>query len=179
MIELELLGPDHPSLRRPSARYDFDDPSPLPPFEMAEALEGAMGRLGGLGLSAVQVGYPVRVFCMATEPDVTMFNPSIVDAGDERIELEEGCLSYPGLVMGISRPKVIKVRFSLKDGDVRTMKLSGMTARIFQHELDHLDGKRFFDGQSRLRTEMAIRRARKAGHRYSWSTLHGNELGAA
>lgn len=178
-MKFELISPDDPSLRMPSRRYDFDDPTPLPPFEFAEALEEAMNRLGGLGLSAVQVGYRVRVFCMKTEPDVTMFNPSIVDSGEETIELEEGCLSYPGLVMGISRPKVIKVRFTLKDGDVRTMKLSGMTARIFQHELDHLDGKRFFDGQSRLKTEMAIRRAKKAGHRYSWSDLHGNKLGAA
>lgn len=175
---LELVDSRDPSLRRSSPVFDFSAPL-VPPFELSESLEEAMNRLGGLGLSAVQVGIPTRVFCMATRPDVTMFNPSIVDVGDERVELDEGCLSYPGLVMSVSRPKVIKIRFTLKDGDVRTMKLSGMTARIFQHEMDHLDGKRFFDGQSRLKTEMAIRRARKSGHSYSWSDLHGSEKGPA
>lgn len=143
----------------------------MPPEDLASLLESTMRNLNGLGLSACQIGYNVRVFSMRTEPDVTIFNPRVVDVSNEVVELEEGCLSFPNLIVKVKRPRLIRARFQLMDGEVRTMKFDGMTARIFQHELDHLNGRLFFDQVSNLKLGMAIRKAAKTGKKYTLGQL--------
>lgn len=167
---LDLVKRDDPVLRRPSEPFDFSGGTDEA-HELAEHLEETMRAHGGLGLSACQVGVPLRVFALKSEPDATLFNLKIVDVSERVVELEEGCLSFPGVFVRVTRPEIIKCRFQLKDGDVRTMKFSGMTARVIQHELDHLDGKLFTRGLSRLKIERAIKRASKLGYRYAVNDL--------
>lgn len=159
---LDLVDYRSPVLRNPS--------DPVEDFSTAEKLAvdliETMRAHRGLGLSACQVGIPLRAFALRSEPDAVLFNLRIVDVSEEVVALEEGCLSIPGLFARVKRPSVIKCRFHLMDGDVRTMKFSGMTSRTIQHELDHLDGKLFTSRLSRLNLERAIKRAEKSGHRY-------------
>lgn len=115
------------------------------PIEFAKLLAKTMIDSGGIGLAANQIGYKVRAFAMASQPILVMYNPVIVDYSDEVVELEEGCLTYPGLIVKVTRPRTIKVRYTLPNGLTETKPYTGMTARIIQHEIEHLDGKRFFD----------------------------------
>ena len=75
--------------------------------------------------------------------------------------VEEGCLSYPDLFLKVKRPKSIRARFVSEDGVVQTMNFSGMTARVFQHEMDHLDGVLFVDHISKLRRDLILRKLKK------------------
>ena len=159
-MDLELIDWRDPRLRTPSVPFDFSAPQ-VDPLELSRALESKMREHRGLGLSAVQCGLNLRVFSMRTEPDATIFNPRIVDASEEVVELDEMCLSYPGMVVPVTRPRIIKLRFQVADGETRTLKLDGMTARVAQHEIDHLDGRTFFDHLSNLRLSRVIKRTAK------------------
>jgi len=77
---------------------------------------------------------------MRAENVIGVINPKIIDVSSEMVTLEEGCLSHPNLFVKIKRPKFIKVRFTHPDGTTETKKFDGITARVFQHEMDHLNG---------------------------------------
>lgn len=139
MTDLELVPSDSAILRTHLEPFNFSNP-PVNPQELAAALTQIMLDENGLGISANQVGLPYRVFIMAANPPLAIFNPRIVDETTEQVLLDEGCLSFPNLFVKIKRAKSIKVRFQDFDGVVHTEKFTGMTARIFQHELDHLNG---------------------------------------
>jgi peptide deformylase len=128
----------------------------------------------GLGLAANQVGVPYRVFAMRGAPEnFVCFNPRIVQAAAENIILEEGCLSFPGLLVKVKRPKHIRVRFQTPNGDTRTETFIGMTARIFQHELDHLDGRLYFNRANKYHKEIAMKKWKRG----EISTLKVNPIG--
>ncbi len=142
-------------LLRECADFDFASP-PFDPVVFAQQLVKMMIDNQGLGLAANQVAVPYRVFAMFTQPQNTVcFNPRIVDFGDEEIALEEGCLSYPGMFLKLKRPKNIRVRFQQPNGDTRTEKYTGMASRVFQHELDHLNGLPFWHSASRIQFDRA------------------------
>ena len=152
---LELVDGGDPILREKMPPFDFANP-PVDPVELAKALVKKMVDEGGVGLSANQVGMPFRVFVIKAAPSFACFNPKIIDKSTEETDLEEGCLSYPGVVVRVKRPAIIKVRYTWPNGDVKTEKLSGLSAKIFEHELDHLDGKKFTDSLSRLQLERLL-----------------------
>jgi peptide deformylase len=113
----------------------------------------------GLGIAANQVGFNLRVFAMRGTPEnFVCFNPRIVDKSKETISLEEGSLTYPGLMVKIKRPRHIKVRFQTPNGDVQTKTFTGMTARVFQHELDNLDGIVFYSKANRYHRDKAMKK---------------------
>jgi len=141
---MKLVKYNDPILREVIEPFDFDNPS-VEPNQFAIDLVKAMHEYGGVGLAANQVGHRVRAFAMNAQPNIVCFNPIVVDYSEESVELEEGCLTYPGLIVFVNRPRHIKVRFTLPNGETRTERYTGITARIFQHELEHLEGKRFFD----------------------------------
>lgn len=122
--------------------FDFSNP-PTDPHELTVKLVETMlenTKRGIYSLSAPELGLPYRVFVMAGQPPVVCFNPRLVDETSEEIVLEESCFSNPNLFVKIKRPKIIKVRYNDMDGNLHNEKFIGMTARAFQHELDHLDG---------------------------------------
>ena len=116
------------------------------------AIVGEMRRVlfeqRGVGLAAPQVGVPLRLMlvCPTGTPgdEVVVLNPELVAVDGNEIG-EEGCLSFPGLYGEVPRAVTIQVRY--QDLDLRTqeMTLEGWVARIFQHELDHLNGEVFVD----------------------------------
>ena len=157
---LKLVTGHDPILMQPAEKFDFSNP-PCDPIELAKALVKIMIDSNGLGLSACQVGLPYAVFSMVSEPNFVMFNPKLVDVSTQTVELEEGCLSFPGLVAKISRPAHIKVRFTRTDGETVTNKFTGMSARVIQHEMDHLKGVLFFNHLPRVQRERLLKKASK------------------
>ena len=142
------------------ADFDFNNP-PIDPVDLSQSLVKTMRKLQGYGLSANQVGLPVKVFCLDGEPAHAVFNPSITYYGDEYIELQEGCLSYPGFHLKIKRPRFIRARFQDPYGDWVTKQFDGITARVFQHEFDHTEGIDFISRVSKLKKSMAIKKWKK------------------
>jgi len=135
----ELIPANSPMLKQAMEPFDFSNP-PVDPLDLVTDLAETMLENNGVGLSANQVGLPYRVFVMLGQELIPCFNPRIVDMSKETIVLEEGCLSYPDLFVKIKRARRIKVRYADPNGRVTTQTFDGMTARVFQHEMDHLDG---------------------------------------
>lgn len=141
--------------------FDFKDP-PFDPIDFAQALVKFVHENNALGVAANQVGNPYRVFAMRGSPEnFVCFNPKIVQESEQQIVLEEGCLTYPGLLVKIKRPEFIRARFTTPNGDTITRQFIGMSARVFQHEMDHLDGIRFYDRANRFHREQAMRKWRQ------------------
>lgn len=116
----------------------------------------------GIGLAANQIGVPYRIFAMRGAPEnFVCFNPKIVQPSEMVVTLEEGCLTYPGLLVKIKRPQHIRVRFTKPDGDTITKQFTGMTARIFQHEIDHLDGIIYYNKANRVHRDKALEKWRR------------------
>ena len=106
----------------------------------------------GLGLAAPQVAAPVRVLVMnfAADPnkkdhEFVAINPVIVEASKQIIDDREGCLSFPDLYAKVRRAKKVKVQAYNLKGELYEMTCEDLPARVWQHEIDHLDGTLFID----------------------------------
>ena len=137
---LQLTPNTHPILHervKPCSK-DLDRP------EMSRILKENMIHYEGVGLSANQIGIGERVFIMIlnmeTEETITCFNPRIIKRYDDNVWCEEGCLSFPDEIINVERPDRIVVKYEDEDGKDHKIKLSGMAARVFLHEFDHLEG---------------------------------------
>lgn len=157
---LSLVPHDSPILYQKIDNFDFSDPS-TDPIQFAKDLYETMIHNKGLGLAAPQVGIAVRAFALAAVPGIVCFNPRVVDESTEQIALEEGCLSFPNMVLKVKRPRRIKARYFEPNGNVVTRVLDGMTARCFLHELDHLNGIVYTKRANRLHVERALRRQKQ------------------
>jgi peptide deformylase len=158
---MKLVEYNDPILVTECLPFPFELP-PFDPIEFAKTLVKFMYENEGIGLAANQVGVNYRIFSMRAHPEnFVCFNPRIVWKSDTTIELEEGCLTYPGMLVKIVRPQHIRVRFNTPNGQIMTKQFTGMSARIFQHELDHLDGKVFYNLANRYHREQALRKWRK------------------
>ena len=155
-----LIDRRDPLLKTVLEPFDFKNP-PIDPVQLAKDMVKTMRENNGYGLSANQVGLPYRMFVMIGEPNYACFNPKITAYGDDEITLEEGCLSFPGLIVKVKRPKSIRVRFDTQNGQTEARQFTGMTARIFQHELDHLNGTLFFERAHPYHREKAIKKMKK------------------
>jgi peptide deformylase len=157
-MNLELVPESATVLHEECLQFDFANP-PYDPKELAQALHDKMISQDGLGLSANQVGIPYRVFVMRTgDEPFAIFNPKIVDVSDKEIPMKEGCLSYPLLFLSVKRPDSVRIRFQNEEGETRTEKFIGMTARIAQHEFDHMLGKVYTQKASAFETQRAMRK---------------------
>ena len=117
--------------------------------DMTETLKSA----DGIGLAAPQVGVLKRVVVIIYDGNVLeLVNPEIIDHSGEQQDIE-GCLSIPGVYGITKRPMTVKVRARDRHGKVRRYTGSGLLARAFCHEIDHLDGILFTDSLVRYLTE--------------------------
>lgn len=159
---MKLVPSNHPLLKTALEPFDFLNPN-IDPLQLTTDMIQLMYDNNGIGLAANQLGLPYRVFVMSgsTDGDFACFNPKIVNYSQEQHYMEEGCLSYPGLWVKIKRPKSVRVRFQAPNGDVVTKTFAGMTARVFQHELDHLDGIVHIKRATKYHKELAIKRMKK------------------
>lgn len=140
--------------------------------ELAVQMQLAMSRYGGIGLSANQVGLPFRMFVMGGHPQIAngalinVFNPVIKEYSKNTVLLKEGCLSFPFIFLAIPRPERIKVGFENEDGKEQEVELDGMLSRIFQHEYDHMQGLVFTEKVSKLKFDLAQKKAQKQFKRW-------------
>jgi peptide deformylase len=115
----------------------------------------------GVGLAAPQVGLAVRVFVASPTFDAgdrrVYINPELL-ASDGVQDGEEGCLSFPGITCKVKRKKIVTVRAMDRDGNVFEETGEDLAARIFQHEVDHLDGRLLIDRMGTV-AKLANRRA--------------------
>jgi peptide deformylase len=97
---------------------------------------------GGAGLSANQIGVVKRVFVYDNEGHIeACINPRVISVSEETTEEIEGCLSLPGVGVPVSRHLYIELEYMDLEGKKHQLKAEGWLARVFQHEIDHLDGK--------------------------------------
>jgi len=124
-----------------------------------------MKNFNGIGLSANQIGIMERVFVMYSDiknkKTMACFDPRIVSFSDEEIVMEEGCLTFPGLWLKVSRPDGIEVIYEDENGEKQEKAMFGLEARIFQHEYDHMEGTNFTKKVSKLRLDRAKKRLKK------------------
>jgi len=148
-------------LRAKTREFDFKKDEV---FKLKEELIDAMWLESGLGISANQLGHDVRVFAMRgeqKEDSLVCVNPKIVDISDNMNTMEEGCLSIPDVFARVVRPAEIVVSYQNELGEEEKQNLDGLTARVFQHELDHLDGILFIDRIGPFARQRAFEKAKK------------------
>jgi len=145
-----FIHPYH-TLYTASEQFRFDDiPFGYKTLEFFEHdLIHLMTHSQGMGLAANQIGITKRFFAIGHESfDVfqkpaIIYNPVLVSADGEQEVIQEGCLSFPGVLLNVSRPKTAMVRYQNNKGEFLMSRLTGMEARCFQHELDHINGITF------------------------------------
>ena len=155
-------------LREKMPDFDFHNPS-HDPIKLEKDLIEAMFSENGMGLSANQVGIRARVFVMGHKNDPSsaqaFFNPQVVANVDIIDDLEEGCLSFPGIYVKVKRPRKIKVRWQNSLGEYKEAELDDYACKCFLHELDHLEGIVFKDRVSDLKWTQGIKKSIKYNKR--------------
>jgi peptide deformylase len=135
-VDLKLVPATEAVLRTPAA--DVADPRDVLPY--VPAMQAAMEAQGGVGLAAPQVGLPLRFFVTNIKGHRVVINPKLVSVFGGRVSKSEGCLTWPGRTTFVARHKGIVVAWTDRAGTSRTSTLTDFDARIFQHEMDHLNG---------------------------------------
>ena len=129
-------------LAQPCAWVAGEDLSPLI-ADIFDTMYAAAGR----GLAGPQVGVMKRVFVMdctwkeGSKTPMAFMDPEIIAIGDAQEPLDEGCLSIPGLMVPVVRPREITVRWTDEAGQKQERHFDGFEARCIQHEMDHLEGR--------------------------------------
>ena len=161
---MNIIKFPNPILREQMPTFDFDNPLMDPKVLEKEMLEFMYAR-DGIGLAANQVGIKARVFVMGhkdnPESGMAFFNPIVV-ANTEKIEdMEEGCLSFPGVYVNIKRPTEIQVEYQNADGETERAEFKGYDCKCFLHEYDHLEGITYQDRVSTLKWALAVKKSKK------------------
>lgn len=151
-------------LREQMPLFDFSNPT-VDPIQLEKDMLETMYEHDGIGLAANQVGIQARVFVMGhrDNPDAGMafFNPTVLENTSEIEDLEEGCLSFPGIFVKIKRPTAIKARWQNSSGEVIEGTFEGYECKCFLHELDHLEGIVFKDRVSSLKWSMSSKKSKR------------------
>lgn len=149
-MKLELIPDKDPRLHNPC---DVINPR-NPPEELGNlkalllSMFSLMFEHNGVGLAAPQVGITYRFFIMynpETKEEFVCFNPKVLKEFPNKQTGDEGCLSYPGLSLSVTRSTRIRAEYTDENGIKRTKTLKGLMARCFLHELDHLNGIVFLE----------------------------------
>jgi peptide deformylase len=151
---LDLINQEHPLLRQQAqAIHNIKDPSLE---KLVTALLTTLKFYQGVGIAAPQVGQSLRLFIVASYPNqrypfavkmtpTPMINPKIINHNHEQVKGWEGCLTVPNVRGLVPRYSKIEVEYFDLEGNLQRRYFQDFIARIFQHELDHLDGILFID----------------------------------
>jgi peptide deformylase len=136
-----LYDENHPMMKQRIPEYDITLlPNPVMTHTI-NRLKMTMKLYNGLGLSANQCGVFERVFIVGNEEIVIVcINPKLIKASDDLIKDNEGCLSFPGLFLKVERASSVEVEYYDLQGKKYNTTFTGLTARCFLHELDHMNG---------------------------------------
>ena len=152
ILDIAQLG--NPILRTAAkAVQDITDPKIS---QLIDSLIATAVANNGVGIAAPQVSQSLRLFIVASRPNIryphaptmqptAMINPKMISHSEEKVKDWEGCLSVPGLRGLVPRYQNIEVEYLTREGVLERKVLTDFVARIFQHELDHLDGIVFLD----------------------------------
>ncbi len=155
------LDPD-PILKQCAEDWDFS--LDTDPEEVESTMIQIMKTFNGIGLAGNQVGLLKRVFVLKLKNNLSpfaLFNPKVVSESANIQDSEEGCLSFPNLWLGVKRSKEIDVEYLDKSGKQCKIKLTGIDARCFLHELDHLNGVVFTEKVNQMQLALARKKQRK------------------
>ena len=130
--------------------------------EMIEAMDA----MPGVGLAAPQLGVSLRLVVVDASDKrgqaIRMANPTILHASVELRSHEEASPNLPGMSAGLERPRAVTVKFLNENGVDETQDFVGLWATSVQHQIDHLNGKMYFDNLSRTKRAMLLKKARKS-----------------
>jgi peptide deformylase len=158
---LRLYGENHPMLSVAIPEYKEAIPNPTM-TNLVARLKMTMKLYNGVGLSANQCGIMQRVFVIGTEHfQIACINPKVVAKSEELSKDNEGCLSFPAMFLKVERPTWVDVEFYDETGALKQIRMEGLTARCFLHELDHMNGVKFIDHAGPLAIQMARQRQDK------------------
>ncbi len=167
-MKLPIVAYGDPVLRKKTEEIDEDYPNLKELIDnMFETMYGARG----VGLAAPQIGLPIRLFVIDASPfaeddedepgDPTLkdfkkvfINPIIVEEAGDKWGFSEGCLSIPDISEEVMRPSHVLINYLDENFDEHEVELTGLAARIVQHEYDHIEGKLFIDKLSPLKKAM-------------------------
>ena len=156
-----LAWPD-PRLRRPAeAISEITEDIHALWQDMIDTMEA----MPGVGLAAPQIGKMLRLAVIdaseARGQAICVANPQVLHASVELRSHEEASPNLPGVSAQIKRPRAITARFLVSQGALQTKDFVGLWATSLQHQIDHLNGKMYFDHLSKTRRDMLLRKARK------------------
>ena len=136
-----LYDENHPMMKQRIPEYDITLlPNPVM-TNTINRLKMTMKLYNGLGLSANQCGVFERVFIVGNEEIVIVcINPKVIKVSEDLIKDNEGCLSFPGLFLKVERASSVEVEYYDFQGKKYNTTFTGLTARCFLHELDHMNG---------------------------------------
>ncbi|MBI5465913.1 MAG: peptide deformylase [Candidatus Kerfeldbacteria bacterium] len=138
-----VIAPD-PILRKVTEQVSL--PLSAEVQALAKQMFPAMKHYDGIGLAAPQVGRSLQLMVVNTPLEPTAYvNPVILKRSWKKVAMEEGCLSIPGVFGIVKRPQKILARYVTLGGQTREEWLDGLMARVYQHEVDHLNGVLFID----------------------------------
>ncbi|MCL7408718.1 peptide deformylase [Marivivens donghaensis] len=152
----------HRSLRTPAAPVEaITDDIRAIWTEMVEAMDA----MPGVGLAAVQLGIDLRLAVVDCSDErgkaVKMANPEVLHASVQPRDHEEASPNLPGVSAKVTRPRAVTVRFLNERGETEDRDFVGLWATSVQHQIDHLNGKMYFDNLSKVKRDMLIRKAKK------------------
>ena len=126
-----------------------------------------MEAMPGVGLAATQIGVMLRLAVVDASAErgkaVKMANPEVLHASIELREHEEASPNLPGVSAKVKRPRAVTVRFLNEAGEVEERDFVGLWATSMQHQIDHLNGRLYFDRLGKVKRDMLLRKAKKAG----------------
>ena len=165
-----LLPPNDTRVLSSIAEFDierFKEDEKIELKEFVNNMFETMKKYGGIGLSANQVGKPYRMFVMGDHPNISKgkkwvcINPKITNVTQDLIRYKEGCLTFPFLFLDIERPQDISVEYLDENLEKKEEHMTGIVARCFQHEFDHMQGIVFTEHVSKLKLDMAMKKRDK------------------
>jgi len=159
---MNLIKYPNEFLEREVKDVDLENPG-FDPVELKKEMVDFMIANNGIGLSANQIGLDAKVFVMgdSVENSTMCINPTVLQYTSDTQDDIEGCLSFPNVFVKIKRPKEILAEWYNENLEKQTVKIEGYSAKCYLHELDHLLGITFKDRASKLKWNMATKKARK------------------
>ena len=166
----KLLPPSDERVLSSIAEFDIERFKEEEKIELKEFVDNmfeTMKQYGGIGLSANQVGKPYRMFIMGDHLNIekgkkwVCINPKITNVTKDLIRYKEGCLTFPFLFLDIERPQDISVEYLDENLEKKEEHMTGIVARCFQHEFDHMQGIVFTEHVSKLKLEMSLKKRDK------------------
>ncbi|CAB5221964.1 Def N-formylmethionyl-tRNA deformylase [uncultured Caudovirales phage] len=170
--EIKLV-PANELTRNPVSEFNFDA---VDAEMLTNVMFDRMSEMGGVALSAPQVGLDMSMFVMGiNDAKIEVFNPKIISSSIKTELMNEGSLTFPGILVIVKRPVSIEVEYYNKKGELQQNEFHGLTARIFQHAYDHLKGRTIKEKVSVLKWKMAVKRLdnykQKLVKKYTQKTL--------